>query len=238
LEKSYEELEPTVPLAALIGMLLAVLLGVFMAVVAVPIMAPNLAATLFGEAPKAYWYLSRSSGLAAYGLLWISMAMGLLISNKMARIWPGGPTAFELHQYTSLLGLNLALFHMLILLGDRFIEYKLVQLLLPFESVNYQPFAVGLGQTAFYALIIISISFYLRKLIGHRLWRLVHYVSFAGFLLVAVHGWLAGSDSGTPVAQALYLGSAISLVFLLIYRLIAAAIAIEKPGRKRSRQAG
>ena len=156
---NYEDLDPQVPFAALVGMFLAVILGVFLAVVAVPFLAPTLAASLFGEAPKAYWYLSRSSGLAAFGLLWVSMAMGLLISNKLARLWPGGPTAFEIHQYASLLGLNLALFHALILLGDRFIEYRLVEILIPFESVNYQPMAVGLGQTAFYVLILIGLSF-------------------------------------------------------------------------------
>src|SRR5947207_8775577 len=37
------------------------------------------------------------------GLAWLSMAYGVLISNKLARVWPGGPTAFALHEYTSLL---------------------------------------------------------------------------------------------------------------------------------------
>ena len=234
-DPTYQELEPSVPVGALVGMLMAVLLGVFLAVVAIPVLAPSLAASLFGEAPKAYWYLSRSSAMAAYGLLWVSMAMGLLISNKMAQLWPGGPTAFEIHQYTSLLGLNLALFHALILLGDRFIEYRLVQILIPFESANYEPFAVGLGQTAFYALILIAVSFYIRKFIGHKLWRSVHYVSFAGFILVAFHGWLAGTDSGAPLVQALYLASGVSLVFLLVYRVLAALIDVERSRRRPKR---
>lgn len=231
-EQDYQELEPHVPVGAIIGMLLAVLFGVFIAVVAIPVMAPSLAASLFGESPKAYWYLSRSSGIAAYALLWVSMAMGMLISNKMALMWPGGPTAFEVHQYTSLLGLNIGLFHALILLGDRYINYRLVQILVPFESANYEPFAVGLGQTAFYVLVLISVSFYIRKLIGHRLWRVVHYVSFAGFLLVAFHGWLAGTDSGTPLAGAIYLASGVSLLFLLVYRLLAALFTVERSRRR------
>jgi predicted ferric reductase len=132
-----------------------------------------------------------------------------------------------------LFGLNLGLFHGLILLGDRYIDYRLVQVLLPFESVNYQPFAVGLGQTAFYMLVLIGLSFYIRQMIGRRLWRLIHYVSFGGFLLVAVHGWLAGSDTQLPVVGGLYLASAVSLVFLLVYRVLAAVIAIERPRRRR-----
>ena len=39
------------------------------------------------------------------------MALGLGITNKMARLWPGAPAAFALHEYVSLLGLAFAVFH-------------------------------------------------------------------------------------------------------------------------------
>src|SRR5512132_2483555 len=112
----------------------AVAAGVFAAVVALPPWLPGLSASLLGPEPKVYWYLSRSSAVAAYLLLWCSMATGLAISNRLARIWPGGPTAFDLHQYTSLLGLGFALFHALILMGDHYINYTLGQVLVPFAS--------------------------------------------------------------------------------------------------------
>src|ERR1700741_2746129 len=64
---------------------------------------PNLHISLLGPSPKGYWYLSRASGVVAYALLWYSMALGLLITNKLARIWPGGVSAFDLHQHVSLL---------------------------------------------------------------------------------------------------------------------------------------
>lgn len=230
-ELNYDELEATVPFSAIAGMLLSVLAGVFLAVVVVPRWAPNLAATLFGDAPKAYWYLSRSSAFAAYALLWISMAIGIMISNKMARMWPGGPTAFDIHQFTSLLGLNLGLFHALILLGDRFIDYKLSELLIPFASVNYKPLAVGLGQIGFYSLIVVGLTFYVRRWIGHRTWRVVHYFSFGAFLLAMIHGLLAGTDSGHPLAIIAYAVSAVSLLFLSIYRIIAAIF----PAKRRAR---
>jgi len=230
-EVAFEDLEATVPFSAIAGMLASVLAGVFLAVVIVPRWAPNLAATLFGDAPKAYWYLSRSSAFAAYGLLWISMAMGIMISNKMARMWPGGPTAFDIHQFTSLLGLNIGLFHALILLGDRFIDYKLSQLLIPFGSVNYQPLSVGLGQIGFYVLIVVSLTFYVRKSIGHRAWRVIHYFSFGAFLLAMAHGLLAGTDSAHPLAVVAYAVSAVSLLFLSIYRIMVAVF----PAKRRAR---
>ncbi|HEX5691611.1 MAG TPA: hypothetical protein VFX76_16470, partial [Roseiflexaceae bacterium] len=52
--------------------------------------------SIVGPEHKMFWYLTRASGFVALGLLWLSMALGMLITNKMARIWPGGPTLNDL----------------------------------------------------------------------------------------------------------------------------------------------
>src|SRR5438067_443704 len=96
------------PLWLLIG---AIVVGAALALVTIPTWVPILGASLAGADAKVYWYLSRASAFTAFILLWVSMASGLIISNKVARIWPGAFTAFDLHQYTSLLGLGFAAFH-------------------------------------------------------------------------------------------------------------------------------
>lgn len=216
----YDDLEDVIPTGTMIAMFSAVVAGVFLAVVALPQWAPELADSLVGRSPKAYWYISRTSAFASFALLWLSMALGLGITNRMARLWPGGPAAFELHQYTSLLGLNLALFHGLILLGDRYIGFELHHVLIPFRTVAYRPLWVGLGQVAFYLSILVGLSFYIRKQIGHRLWRWLHYLSFAAFGMAFLHGIQSGTDSGTTLGAGLYLVSGVSLLFLLVYRLL------------------
>ena len=72
----------------------------------------------FGAVPEVFRDVSRASGLAAYSLLWISMVFGVLISGRMSRVWPGGPEAFELHRFCSVLALGFTLLHVLVLLGD------------------------------------------------------------------------------------------------------------------------
>jgi hypothetical protein len=57
---------------------------------------PNMAFSLNGEAPKVFWYLARATAFASLSLLWVSMALGLSITNKMARLWPGAPAAFAM----------------------------------------------------------------------------------------------------------------------------------------------
>jgi predicted ferric reductase len=199
--------------------------GAAMAVVVLPAWLPGLAGSLAGTQPSAYWYLSRASGLVAYGLLWLSMAFGVMLTSRMARAWPGGLLAYDLHQYTSLLGLAFALFHGLILKGDRYINYTLPQLLVPFASANYRPGWVGLGQIAFYLLVIVGLSFYARRVIGQRLWRLIHFLSFGVFMLGLTHGVMSGTDSRGLLVAWLYWASGGLLLFLILHRVLAGTLA-------------
>jgi predicted ferric reductase len=215
------DLPPAMSLTGLIGLLLAAVIGVFAAVVALPTWLPGLSASLLGTEPKAYWYLARSSAWVAYGLLWLAMVFGLLMTNKLARAWPGGLTAFDLHQHTSLLGLAFALFHGLILLGDRYIHASLAQILAPFTYTGFNPLAVGLGQIALYGLALVGLSFYVKAQIGRQLWRLIHLVSFSVFALALLHGIASGTDSSAQVAQITYWVTGGSVLFLTIYRILA-----------------
>lgn len=200
--------------------LIGIVLGAAAAVVVLPIWAPALAETLVGVAPKGYWYLSRGAALVAYTLLWLSLALGLSMTSKVSRAWPGGPTVFELHQFTSLWALAYAVFHAVILLGDRYMAYTPLQLALPFGSVNYETFAVGLGQLALYIMLPVTFTFYVRQRIGQRAWRLVHYASFAVYLLATAHGLQAGTDSRATPVVALYALSAATIFFLTTYRVL------------------
>jgi predicted ferric reductase len=219
------------PLHTLISMLLAVALGAFAAVIVLPNWLPGLSQSLLGSEPKAYWYLSRASAMLAYGVLWLSMAFGLIITNKLARLWPGGPVAFDLHQFASLMGLAFALFHALILMGDKYINYDLAQVLVPFNSTGYKPVWVGLGQIGFYLLAIVGSSFYVRKRLGNRRWRLIHYLSFLTFALALLHGVFAGTDSSALVVRVFYWATGASLLFLFIYRVLITRFAARKQAR-------
>jgi predicted ferric reductase len=199
---------------------LAMMIGLITAILLLPTWLPHMASSLIGESPKVYWYLSRATAFVSLTILWISMALGLGISNKMARLWPGAPAAFAIHEYVSLLGLAFALFHALVLLGDRYIHFTLAQLFIPFATVDYRPTWVGIGQIGFYVWLIVALSFYMRSRIGQKTWRVLHYLSFAMYIMGLVHGLFGGTDSTTPWAGWYYWISGGSLLFLLIYRIV------------------
>jgi predicted ferric reductase len=226
-----DSLPPAMPLHTLIAMLLAVALGAFAAAIILPNWLPGLSQSLLGSEPKAYWYLSRASAMVAYALLWLSMAFGLIITNRLARLWPGGPVAFDWHQFASLMGLAFALFHALILMGDKYINYDLAQVLVPFNSTGYKPVWVGLGQIGFYLLAIVGLSFYVRKRLGNRAWRLIHYLSFLTFLLALLHGIFAGTDNTVLAIRVFYWITGASLLFLLVYRVLITKFTARKRAR-------
>lgn len=202
------------------ALLLAAAGGAALAALALPHWLPALSASLSGPEPKAAWFLARASGLVAYVLVWLTTLLGLLISNRLARLWPGGPLAFDLHQHTSLLGIVMALFHALVLLGDRYIGFSLRQIAVPFTDGAYRPLWVGLGRAGFYLLALVGLSFYVRQQIGARAWRLIHGLSFAVFALALLHGLQSGSDSAAPGVRLLYWAGGASVLLLTCARVL------------------
>jgi len=200
--------------------LLAVMTGLLAAILLLPAWLPNMESSLAGESPKVYWYLSRATAFVSLTVLWLSMALGIGISNKMARLWPGAPAAFAIHEYVSLLGMAFALFHALVLLGDRYINFTVAQIFIPFATVDYRPTWVGIGQIGFYVWLIVNLSFYIRSSIGPKTWRALHYLSFAMYIMGLLHGLFSGTDTPAGWAQWYYWISGGSLLFLLIYRIL------------------
>ncbi len=202
---------------ALVGIIILVAIGVYLVGQAGGLAAFG-AALLGGQSA---WYLSRASAFVAYVLLWWSMILGLSITNRLARAWPGGPAAADLHEHASLLGLGFGLLHALVLLGDHYIGYTLSQILIPFASAGYLPLWVGLGQIGLYLMALVTFSFYVRHWLGARIWRTIHYLSFAVFGLALMHGLFSGTDSSLPWAIWMYASTGVSVLAMTIYRLFA-----------------
>jgi predicted ferric reductase len=198
---------------------LAILVGIGLALIGQAGGLTALSAALLGA--HSAWYLSRASAFVAYVLLWWSMVLGLSITNRLARAWPGGPAAADLHQHASLLGLGFGMLHALVLLADQYIGYTLPQILIPFASASYQPLWVGLGQIGLYLMMLVTFSFYVRRWIGARAWRAIHYLSFAVFGLALLHGLFSGTDSSLPWAIWMYAGTGVSVLAMTVYRILA-----------------
>jgi hypothetical protein len=133
--------------------------------------------------------------------------------------WVKLPLTLEVHRTLSLIGLVAIASHGWVLLFDREFGFGFAEVLVPLSS-PYRPIAVGAGVTAAYLAIVISGSFYVRRWLGQRAWRLMHYGTFATFFLAMVHGLWAGTDSGSVGGVLLYGGTGALVLFLTYTRVL------------------
>lgn len=167
----------------------------------------------------------------AYGLLAGSVILGLLVSSKLfGRAISAKALTFG-HEGLAVGSLLATITHLVALGLDDYVDFGLRSLLVPGAS-SWEPQAVALGVVAMWMLAIVTVSFYIRKAIGQKAWRFVHYSSFGSFVAAFAHGIMAGTDSGNPVALAMYGATGAVVAVLLIAR-----IALVGEGRRPARPA-
>jgi predicted ferric reductase len=170
-----------------------------------------------------WWYVTRASGIVAYLLLWFSMVLGLGVTSKSFDRLLDRLFTYDFHQFISLLSIAFVVLHVAVLLLDRYMPYSIWQAIIPFIS-PYRPFWVGVGVIGFYLTLLVTVTFYIRKRIGMRAFRLIHVLSLVGYLGATLHGIYAGTDSPLPAMQLLYKGSALVVIFLTIFWLVLLAL--------------
>jgi sulfoxide reductase heme-binding subunit YedZ len=153
------------------------------------------------------WYFARSSGIVAYALLSASVVIGILMAGRTQFTWPRFAVE-EVHRFLAILTGAFIVLHGSTLLLDSVVPTSLARELVPFTS-GYRPFAVGLGVMAAELMAAVGISNRFRKQLPHGIWRRVHYLTLAVWLLATGHGLLAGTDRFDPWFAALA-GAAIS----------------------------
>jgi sulfoxide reductase heme-binding subunit YedZ len=175
------------------------------------------------------WYVTRISALLAYLALAASVVYGLLLSTRILDRIAHRAVSFTLHQDLASIGLALALVHGAVLMIDRSVPFSPLEVVVPFMG-PYRPLWVGIGQIAMGLTIVVLVSFYVRKRIGQKTWRRVHYLSFLAFVAATVHGLMAGTDSQSTWALAGYILATSIVVLLLAYRIATSVAARRRQG--------
>ena len=165
-----------------------------------------------------FWYLSRAAGFTAYLLLFVSVSLGIAIGTRLVERFAPRNVVFDMHRFTTILALVFTLFHVYILLADGYFNFNVWQLSIPFLS-PYRPWQTAVGVFALYITAIVIVSFYVRRHIGFRVWRVLHYLTFGLFAMAMLHGITAGSDTTEPWAKLIYLATGAGVAALIAYRL-------------------
>jgi len=171
------------------------------------------------DSGQVFWYISRTSGLVAYLVLFINFYLGVGLKTKFLDKALGRWRIFDLHQFTAMVGGALVILHVLALLGDSYFHFTWSALLVPLSS-PYRPFWTALGVIGLYGGVALALSAWFRRFIGQKIWKIIHYVSYLLFFSILVHGIKAGTDSSMLWVQAMYILTGTSAAFLLLWRFL------------------
>lgn len=177
--------------------------------------ATNILAT--AVAPHLFWLTSRAAGIAALLLSSVSVCVGVLIG---ARILATHRAELRVtHEALSLATLTALVLHGLSLLGDGYLHPDLGDIAVPLLS-GYKTLWTSMGIVAFWTLLVLGLSYYVRGRIGVQRWRVLHRFAALAWILGLAHSLGEGTDAG----QAWFLASVAIVVApavgLLLVRLL------------------
>jgi methionine sulfoxide reductase heme-binding subunit len=156
-----------------------------------PMLSTHVLATTTG--PHLYWITSRAAGIAALVLSSLSVCVGLLMGGRLLK--GRGPDLRATHEALSLATLGALLLHGLSLLGDGFLHPSLADVSLPFAS-GYKTLWTTTGIVAFWAMLLLGLSYYARSRIGMNRWRRLHRFTALAWVLGLAHSLGEGTDAG------------------------------------------
>jgi methionine sulfoxide reductase heme-binding subunit len=168
-----------------------------------------------GTAPHLFWITSRAAGTAALFLSSAGVCIGLLMSGRFVR--GRGADLRPLHEALSLATIAALLVHGLSLVGDKYINLSLVDVVVPFAG-GYKTGWTSLGIVAAWALVLLGPSYYVRRAIGQKRWVKLHRFTAVAWVAGIVHALGEGTDAGSAWFVLLIATTTVPALLLLTLR--------------------
>jgi hypothetical protein len=132
--------------------------------------------------------------------------------------WPRF-TIDALHRDVSLLVIAFLVLHVLTSVLDSFAPISLLDAVIPFRA-TYRPFWLGLGALSFDVLLALVATSLMRRRLGYRSWRAIHWLAYASWPVAVFHGLGTGSDTRSWWMLALT-GACVAAVLVAVWLRIA-----------------
>ena len=179
------------------------------------------------------WYAARASGIVAWALAAASVVWGLALSTRALGRTPRPAWLFDLHRFLGGIALAFTAVHVGAILLDTYVHFTIVSVLVPFTA-TWHPVAVAWGIAAFYLLLAVELTSLARAHVPRRLWRRVHFGSFALFGASTIHALTAGTDASSTVFRLAIAATWALVVALTTVRLVRWAWRAQAPARSRA----
>ncbi len=177
-----------------------------------------------------FWITSRAAGTVALILASLTVGLGLAMATGLLK--RGGSDRRKVHEILSLSVMAAIAVHALSLLGDSYIHASVFDVTVPFVF-SYKTLATSIGIVAGWGMILLGLSYYLRRKIGQRRWRSIHRLTALMWVLGLAHAFAEGSDSGQLWFIAMIVITAAPAAVLLVTRLLRGGGAKQPAAPKR-----
>jgi len=164
------------------------------------------------------WYTTRGAGAVTLVLLTGMVVLGVLTAVRFETDrWPR-LVAAGLHRNLALLSVLFLGLHIVTAVVDPYAHLGWASAIVPFASW-YRTFWLGLGTIAAELLLAIVATSLLRRVVGPRGWRTIHWLAYVSWPVAFVHGLGTGTDSGSDWLLGLNAVSAGAVVVAVVTRL-------------------
>jgi DMSO/TMAO reductase YedYZ heme-binding membrane subunit len=169
--------------------------------------------------PQLWWYVARSGGIVAWGLLAATIWVGLALSTRALGKRPAPTWLLDLHRGLGGLAVVFTAVHVVALVLDDYVDFAFVDLFVPFAS-DWRPGPVALGVVALYLLVAVEATSLLRRRLSTTLWRAVHVASFPLAVVATAHLLTAGTDADNPVLLGAVVATMVAAAILTFQRIL------------------
>ena len=146
---------------------------------------------------EALWALGRGTGVVALVMFTATLVLGIVSRSGRPVAGLGRFGLNELHRTAALTGVGLIAVHLTSLFFDPYAQLKLVDLLVPFAGHLPTASTWVSGTVAVDLLLVITVVSLLRNAVGPRVFRAVHWLTYALWPVALVHGLGTGTDAGS-----------------------------------------
>jgi methionine sulfoxide reductase heme-binding subunit len=169
----------------------------------------------------ALWYASRATGVVSLVLLTGVLVLGIMV-NRQGRL-PGLPrfAVVGLHRNLSLLAVAFVAVHVLTAVADSYVSISIAAAVIPFVSA-YKPLWLGLGAVSADLMAAVIVTSLLRRFIGRRVWRGVHWLAYASWPVAILHSIGSSGDLRGGPFLVLVIVCIAAVAAALVWRLAAA----------------
>jgi sulfoxide reductase heme-binding subunit YedZ len=173
-----------------------------------------------GVSVDALWYFGRGTGVVCLVLLSLSLVLGIGARSGRPAPWLPRFGVAALHRNVGLLGFVFLVLHVGLLLFDPYAQFDLLDVVAPFLA-GYAPVWLGLGTLALDLLLAVLVTSALRRRLGRRTWRAVHWCGYACWPPAVAHSLGSGTDNDRFWLLALVVACVAAVVGALVWRLAA-----------------